>query len=81
LDKDIKMNLLEQTLTIIGTISTLTVGSVWAMYIITNRRITNLDERFYKMEEKWDARFSKMEEKWEKLFERLYFKENPKKKA
>jgi hypothetical protein len=79
-----------QTLTTIGSIMTMTVGSIWAFYLITSRRIDALDskltqidlyhredmihinERFIKLEEKWDNRFNKMEEKWERLFERLY---------
>ena len=64
------------------------VTSVYIFYKLTNKEIGLMREQFNKMDERWEFRFGKLEdrfvkmdEKWERLFERLYFKENPKKKA
>lgn len=66
------------TFTTIGTIITITVGSLWAFYIITSNRIDRIDTLISNINEHhrqdmrfMDEKFMKLDEKWERLFERL----------
>jgi hypothetical protein len=59
------------TLTTIGTILTMMVGSVWSFYLITSPRIDRLDTLISSIDENHRKDLRYMDEKWERLFERL----------
>ena len=58
-----------QTITTIGTILPITVGSVWTFYNITSNRIDALDGKIIRLDEKWEERFFRFEEKMIKMEE------------
>lgn len=64
----------KESLTVIGAIATITVGSTFAFYNITEKRIDRLEARFEIMDAKWeklfermDAKLERMDDKWERL--------------
>jgi hypothetical protein len=60
-----------QVLTIIAA----TVGSTYAFYMITADRINRM-ENFHREDiNRMDDKFTKIDEKWERLFEKLLIKE------
>lgn len=64
------------------TIVVSTVGSTYGFYMITERRMNRIEERFdnkfLAQDEKWESRFASIDEKWERLFEKLLIQEKAK---
>jgi hypothetical protein len=71
-----------QTLTIIISIITIVITSVYFLYHITDKRIDRMEEHHRDdiriMDSKWDHALQRMDEKWERLFERLLIQDQKK---
>ena len=60
-----------QTFTIVGT----TLGATFGFYLIIRDDIKSMDNRHREDMVRMDERFIRMDKKWERLFEKLFDKE------